>query len=131
MGHLQTSSLPLMASVATRIQRTTQVAVIIDTNAGDTGELRYKIADAEAPLAAGRLELKIKRLDDDLGNGDAFITLFNSATNNGGAILDFRIKDDSFGVRSPAPSIHRHFRISLMSLWTCASPGSIPMVQFR
>jgi VCBS repeat-containing protein len=81
---------------------TTQVAVIIDTNAGDTGELRYKIADAEAPLAAGRLELKIKRLDDDLGNGDAFITLFNSATNNGGAILDFRIKDDSFGVRSPS-----------------------------
>lgn len=79
---------------------TTQVAVIVDTNAGDTGELRYKLSGD--PLAAGRLELKIKRLDDDLGNGDAFITLFNSATNNDGAILDFRIKDDSFAVRSPS-----------------------------
>ena len=46
--------------------------------------------------------MKIKRLDDELGNGDAFITLFNSATNNDGAILDFRIKDDSFAVRSPS-----------------------------
>ena len=76
------------------------VAVIIDTDPGDTGELRYAL-DADGPLAAGRVELKIKRLDDSLGNGDAFITLFNSATNNDGAILDFRIRDDSFGVRSP------------------------------
>ena len=38
----------------------------------------------------------------ELGNGDAFITLFNSDTNNNGAILDFRIRDDSFGVRNPA-----------------------------
>jgi hypothetical protein len=44
----------------------------------------------------------VKRLDDDLGNGDAFITLFNSDTNNSGSILDFRIKDDSFGVRYPS-----------------------------
>jgi VCBS repeat-containing protein len=79
---------------------TTQVAVIVDTDAGDTGELRYKLSGD--PLAAGRVEMKIKRLDDDLGNGDAFITLFNSATNNDGAILDFRIKDDSFAVRSPS-----------------------------
>jgi VCBS repeat-containing protein len=79
---------------------TTQVAVIVDTDAGDTGELRYKLSGD--PLAAGRVELKIKRLDDDLGNGDAFITLFNAATNNDGAILDFRIKDDSFSVRSPS-----------------------------
>ena len=79
---------------------TTQVAVIVDTDAGDTGELRYKLEGE--PLAAGRVEMKIKRLDDDLGNGDAFITLFNSATNNDGAILDFRIKDDSFAVRSPS-----------------------------
>jgi len=77
-----------------------KVAVIIDTDPGDTGELRYALG-ADGPLAAGRLELKIKRLDDSLGNGDAFITLFNSATNNDGAILDFRIRDDSFGVRSP------------------------------
>ena len=80
---------------------TTNVAVIIDTDASDTGELRYAL-DAAGPLAAGRVELKIKRLDDDLGNGDAFITLFNSATNNDGAILDLRIRDDSFGVRSPS-----------------------------
>ncbi|MGI9272741.1 MAG: VCBS domain-containing protein [Woeseiaceae bacterium] len=77
-----------------------KVAVIIDTDPGDTGELRYAL-NADGPLAAGRLELKIKRLDDNLGNGDAFITLFNSNTNNDGAILDFRIRDDSFGVRSP------------------------------
>ena len=76
------------------------VAVIIDTDAGDTGELRYAL-DADGPLAAGRLELRIKRLDDTLGNGDAFISLFNSATNNAGAILDLRIRDDNFEVRSP------------------------------
>jgi len=79
-----------------------KVAEIIDTDAGDTGELRYKLSDADAPLAAGRVEVAIKRLDDDLGNGDAFITLFNSDTNNSGSILDFRIKDDSFGVRYPS-----------------------------
>jgi hypothetical protein len=53
-------------------------------------------------LAQGRVSLAIKRLDDELGDGDAFITLFNSATNNDGAILDLRIKDDSFGIRSPS-----------------------------
>ena len=77
-----------------------KVAVIIDTDPSDTGELRYALGD-DGPLAAGRVEVAIKRLDDDLGNGDAFITLFNSATNNDGAILDLRIKDDSFSVRSP------------------------------
>ena len=53
-------------------------------------------------MAQGRFEVAIKRLDDDLGNGDAFITLFNSATNNDGALLDLRIRDSSFGVRSPS-----------------------------
>ncbi|MGB5355021.1 MAG: VCBS domain-containing protein, partial [Woeseia sp.] len=77
------------------------VAVIIDTDPGDTGELRYAL-DAAGPLAAGRLELKLKRLDDALGDGDAFITLFNSATNNDGAILDLRIRDNNFEVRSPS-----------------------------
>ncbi|GAA0854762.1 VCBS domain-containing protein [Aliiglaciecola litoralis] len=77
-----------------------KVAVIIDTDPGDTGELRYALGD-DGPLAAGRIEVAIKRLDDSLGDGDAFITLFNSATNNDGAILDLRIKDNSFGVRSP------------------------------
>ncbi|MEL7536609.1 MAG: VCBS domain-containing protein [Pseudomonadota bacterium] len=79
----------------------TNVAVIVDTDASDTGELRYALG-GDGPLAQGRVELKIKRLDDDLGDGDAFITLFNSATNNDGAILDFRIRDDSFGIRSPS-----------------------------
>jgi len=61
----------------------------------------YRLGD-DGPLAAGRVELAIKRLDDSLGNGDAFITLFNSDTNNAGAILDFRIRDDSYGVRNPS-----------------------------
>jgi hypothetical protein len=78
-----------------------QLAEIIDTLDTDTGELRYAL-DAAGPLAAGRLEVAVKRLDDTLGDGDAFITLFNSATNNDGAILDFRIRDDSFGVRNPS-----------------------------
>ena len=77
------------------------VAVIIDTDPGDTGELRYALGD-KGPLAAGRVEVAFKRLDDDLGNGDAFISLFNSATNNDGAILDLRVRDDSFDVRSPS-----------------------------
>ncbi|MEL6200336.1 MAG: VCBS domain-containing protein, partial [Pseudomonadota bacterium] len=79
----------------------TNVAVIVDTDASDTGELRYALG-GDGPLAAGRVELKIKRLDDSLGDGDAFITLFNAATNNNGAILDLRIRDDSFAVRSPS-----------------------------
>jgi VCBS repeat-containing protein len=79
----------------------TNVAVIVDTLDTDTGELRYALG-ADGPLAAGRLELKIKRLDDSLGDGDAFITLFNTDTNNAGAILDFRIRDDSFAVRNPS-----------------------------
>ena len=78
-----------------------KIAEIRDTNDGDTGELRYALGN-DGPLAQGRFEVAIKRLDDDLGNGDVFITLFNSATNNSGAILDLRIKDDSFGVRSPS-----------------------------
>jgi VCBS repeat-containing protein len=77
-----------------------KIAEIVDTLDTDTGELRYAL-DADGPLTAGRLEVAVKRLDDTLGDGDAFITLFNSATNNDGAILDFRIRDDSFGVRSP------------------------------
>ena len=77
------------------------VAVVIDTDPGDTGELRYALGE-NGPLAAGRLEAKVMRLDDDLGNGDAFITLFNENTNNDGAILDFRIRDNSFAVRSPS-----------------------------
>lgn len=78
-----------------------QLAEIRDTDSSDTGELRYALGD-NGPLAQGRLEVAIKRLDDDLGDGDAFITLFNSATNNAGALLDLRIKDDSFAVRSPS-----------------------------
>ena len=78
-----------------------KAAVIIDTDPSDTGELRYALGD-DGPLAAGRIEVSVKRLDDDLGDGDAFITLFNSSTSNSGAILDLRIRDDSFGVRSPS-----------------------------
>ena len=78
-----------------------KLAEIIDTDPGDTGELRYAL-DAAGPLAAGRLEVAVKRLDDSLGDGDAFITLFNADTNNAGAILDFRIRDDSFAVRNPS-----------------------------
>ena len=78
-----------------------QIAEIVDTLDSDTGELRYELA-GDGPLAAGRLEVAIKRLDDDLGNADAFITLFNEDTNNAGAILDFRIRDDSYGVRDPS-----------------------------
>ena len=73
------------------------VAVVIDTDSGDTGELRYKI-DGDG-LAQGKITAKVKRLDDDLGDGDAFITLYNSSTSNSGAILDLRIKDNSFSVR--------------------------------
>ena len=80
-----------------------KLAEIRDTDSGDTGELRYKALLGQMrhslPVASKRL---LGRLDDDLGDGDAFITLFNSATNNSGAILDFRVKDDSFAVRSPS-----------------------------
>ena len=84
---------------------TNKFAQIIDTmgsaNGNDTGELRYALG-GDGPLAAGRVEASIKRLDDTLGDGDAFLTLFNSSTNNAGAILDLRIRDSSFGVRDSA-----------------------------
>ena len=84
---------------------TNKFAQIIDTmgsaNGNDTGELRYALG-GDGPLAAGRVEAKIRRLDDTLGDGDAFLTLFNSSTNNAGAILDLRIRDSSFGVRDSA-----------------------------
>ena len=35
------------------------VAVIIDTDSGDTGELRYALGD-NGPLAAGKLTVKVK-----------------------------------------------------------------------
>ena len=38
-----------------------KVAVIVDTLTSDTGELRYALG-ADGPLAAGRLELKIKTI---------------------------------------------------------------------
>ena len=79
-----------------------KVAEIIDTDAGDTGELRYALDSTPARWRQGDWNVAVKRLDDTLGNGDAFITLFNSDTNNAGAILDFRIRDDSFGVRNPS-----------------------------
>ncbi|MEL7186136.1 MAG: hypothetical protein AAFN50_06845, partial [Pseudomonadota bacterium] len=78
-----------------------KIAEIIDTLDTDTGELRYALGSG-GPLAAGRLDVAVKRLDDTLGDGDAFITLFNSATNNAGAILDLRIRDNNFEVRSPS-----------------------------
>jgi len=78
-----------------------QIAEIVDTLDTDTGELRYALGGA-GPLAAGRVEAKVKRLDDNLGNGDAFITLFNETTSNSGAILDLRIRDSSFGFRDTA-----------------------------
>lgn len=69
---------------------------------GDTGELRYKLDDA---LFAGRVELSIKRLDDNFGNGDAFIKLFNSTTKNDNAILNLRLKDDLFQVDSSSVDV--------------------------
>ncbi len=79
---------------------TNNVAVIADTDGTDTGELRYALGGS-GPLAQGRLEARVQRQDDSEGDTDAFITLFNSATNNGGAILDLIVRDNDFGVRNP------------------------------
>lgn len=81
---------------------TTQVVSIIDTLATDTGELRYRLPEAQAE---GRVEVIFTRTDDEVGNADAFITLFNEATSNSSAIVDLRIRDNSFGLRSPAINI--------------------------
>ncbi|MBF7074383.1 polysaccharide lyase family 7 protein [Glaciecola sp. MH2013] len=81
---------------------TTQVAVIMDTLDSDTGELRYKLPEAQTQ---GRVEVTFTRTDDAVGSTDAFITLFNESTNNAGSILDLRIRDNSFGVRYPAQDL--------------------------
>ena len=76
-----------------------QAAVIRDLTGDDTGELRYTLPEAQA---AGRLEVTFTRTDDELGSKDGFISLFNSGNNNAGNILDLRVRDDSYGVRSPS-----------------------------
>lgn len=75
-----------------------QFAKIIDTLSSDTGELRYSLP---SELAEGRLELRFTRTDDDVGNTDGFISLFNDANRNANSILDLRVRDDSFGIRYP------------------------------
>ncbi|WP_229804997.1 VCBS domain-containing protein [Alteromonas halophila] len=78
-----------------------QAAVIRDLTDDDTGELRFTLPEAQA---AGRIEVSFTRTDDDLGNGDAFISLFNSENNNAGSIIDLRIRDDQFATRYPERS---------------------------
>ncbi len=81
---------------------TTLVASIVDTLATDTGELRYRLPEAQAQ---GRLEVTFSRTDDAVGSTDAFITLFNESTSNSGTILDLRVRDDSFATRFPAVNV--------------------------
>lgn len=76
-----------------------QAAVIRDLTDDDTGELRFSLPEA---LAQGRLEVTFTRTDDAVGSTDAFISLFNSGNNNAGNILDLRVKDDSYAIRSPS-----------------------------
>ena len=75
-----------------------QAAVIRDLSDEDTGELRFVLPEAQA---TGRIEASFTRTDDELGNTDAFISLFNSANNNAGSIIDLRIRDDQFATRYP------------------------------
>ena len=79
-----------------------QFARIVDTDSGDTGELRFVLPEAQA---AGRLDLRFTRTDDDLGSTDGFISLFNAENDNGGSILDLRVRDNSFQIRHPQGDI--------------------------
>ena len=84
-----------------------QIAEIVDTLDTDTGELRYALGRCVARLRRVAWRWRSNDWTTLSENGDAFITLFNSDTNNAGAILDFRIRDDSFGVRE-VQAVHRH-----------------------
>ena len=75
-----------------------QFANINDTDADDTGELRYSLPNS---LAQGRLEVRFTRTDDDAGNTDGFISLYNAVNRNDNSILDLRVRDDSFETRFP------------------------------
>ena len=70
-------------------------AVIRDTDATDTGELRYNLP---APQLAGRLEVTYDRT---VTGPDAFIALLNSSgsTSSARSIIDMRIKADEFQFR--------------------------------
>ncbi len=79
-----------------------QVAVIRDTDPGDTGELRLNID----PLLSGRVEVTFTRTQDavDTNSGndrDAFIALLNStgSTSSMRSILDLRVRNNEFEVR--------------------------------
>ncbi|MGI9221455.1 MAG: VCBS domain-containing protein [Woeseiaceae bacterium] len=69
-------------------------AVIRDTDAGDTGELRYDITTQ----LSGRLDVTYDRT---VTGPDAFIALLNSSgsTSSARSIIDMRIKDDVFEFR--------------------------------
>ncbi len=115
-----------------------QAAVIRDLTSTDTGELRYSLTDA---LAAGRLEVTFTRTDDAVGSKDGFISLYTSANSNSSNILDLRLRDDSYGVRSPsstdvsAASIVPGELSTVIATWEYpggnTSAGSLPEVSIN
>ena len=98
----------------------------------DTGELRYAL-DAAGPLAAGRLEVAVKRLDDSVG-----VTATPSSpcstriptTTARFSISAFVMTVLASEILAVQP-IRRHCRIRWIPSWTCWSLGNTQVVTPR
>ena len=121
---------------AAQAQGSNNVAVINDTLTTDTGELRYVL---DSSLAAGRLEVKVKRRDDSFGSKDAFIKLFTEGSgSNSNSAVYLRIKDDSFTVEqsnvdaSSATVVLDEF-MNVVITWEYANgdTSTLPMVMIQ
>ncbi|TYK64497.1 chondroitinase-B domain-containing protein, partial [Colwellia echini] len=90
-----------------------QSLAIGDTVAGDTGELRLKLADVNIdPLVTGKLEVSFKKVgdatnfavDDDTDVKDAYIGIYGASANSGYDLVELRVKghldDGSFEIRN-------------------------------
>jgi len=108
---------------------TAKVAVIRDTDATDTGELRYDIA----PTLAGRLDVSFTRTAT---GPTAYIALLNSSgsTSSGRSIVDMNISSSAFSFRDqtidipaglvPTPGTLQNVIIT----WTAATATDRPTV---
>ncbi|MDO6422446.1 VCBS domain-containing protein [Saccharophagus degradans] len=81
-----------------------KIAKIINTTAGDSGELRYPTG---SPMVQGKLTVSFLKDDNAIGvetgepdsPKDAYISLFGDSVTNSKAIADLRIQSDKFAIR--------------------------------
>ncbi|MER2490729.1 VCBS domain-containing protein [Catenovulum sediminis] len=89
---------------------TSKVAKITDTEDGDTGELRLKLADVDIdPIVAGKLTLSFRKEagaqnnnpnDNDTDFKDAYIGLYGSSVSTGKDLIELRMNEGTYEIRN-------------------------------